>query len=50
MIEAQLERAKSAASVAKSQLDRKKRLYSEKMISVAEWEATKGSMRRKMRR
>ncbi len=47
MIEAQLERAKSAASVAKSQLDRKKRLYSEKMISVAAWEATKGEYAQK---
>jgi HlyD family secretion protein len=41
MIHAQLERAKSAASLAKRQLERQQRLYKEEMVSVAEWEKAK---------
>ncbi|MFD1800611.1 HlyD family secretion protein [Mixta tenebrionis] len=41
MVRAQLERAKSAASLAKRELERQQRLYKAKMVSVAEWERAK---------
>jgi HlyD family secretion protein len=41
IISSQLVRAKSAASLAKRQLDRKEQLYKEKMISAADWERAK---------
>lgn len=47
VIEAQLERATAAASLAQSQVDRKRRLHAEKMLSHAEWEATKGEYAQK---
>ncbi|MGD8165236.1 HlyD family secretion protein [Pantoea sp. FN0307] len=41
VIYAQLEKAKSAASLARRQFNRQQRLYTEEMISTAEWERAK---------
>ena len=47
VIQAQLDRAQSAASLAKSQLARKNQLYKQKLLSVADWEKTKAEYAQK---